>query len=127
MNFVRGNVETLARMPSWVARAGGHSIENLAFFKRLAEPPASCVGAQRGPQCLFAGPARRRGLCGLDRADRAGRGLRAAAHLPRPGDLPEPAGEVLRAGTLWGSTFARPKTSERSLMKRQLKITQSRA
>jgi hypothetical protein len=104
-----GDSLLLLRMPGWMARFSGESIEEAAFLSGAALAHLDlAVQSDAVPQALWrarlALTAAEVSVGFMGRRERAA-GLRDALHLLRPGDHPGPAGEVFQQ---WSTAVMRP-------------------
>ena len=113
MTFARpdhsSDLDTLPRMPAWVATGRAETLEDVAFLSGAALTHLHLVlGRQEVPHSLLRDRLALRAaeacVAFSGRPERAGE-LRDAVHLLRPGDLPGPAGETYLA---WRHAVERP-------------------
>ncbi len=103
------NPDTIARMPSWVTRAGAQTPEDVIFLSGAALATLHLVAASEDiPHALWRArlALSAAGVCVKMSGRREGAAaLRDAVHLLRPGDHPGPAGAIFRQ---WTDAVARP-------------------
>ena len=94
----QANLENLPRMPSWVTSGQGGTLEDVAFLSGAAQATLHLVVQRKDvPHAVWRD---RLSLTAAEtcvgfsgRPEQAG-DLRNAVHLPRPGNLPGPAGAL---------------------------------